>query len=150
MYYQQNLYNTLIFLKQVDGDTETPQVYEEFAKIVLQQVEHLRKVDGMIVPEQHPVTANGNAQQPAANGDADTYIHDLEDDEETVGGPVNAVHMNGYGPPGISDISKTVAAYHQNNEMNGGLFGGPTLANRTSRDTIRNMYAQVERLDSNM
>lgn len=58
---------------------------EEFSKIILTEIERLRKADGLIVPE----------SQPVANGDLDNLLQDLDDEEE------------------IRTISKTVAAYNQ-------------------------------------
>lgn len=135
----------------MDGDTDTSPVQEEFSKIIQQQIERLKKIDGMIVPDQHQMTGNGVVH----NGNGvlldDTQIHDLETEDDDT--PVRPVYMNGYGPPGVSHIGRAVAAYNQTNEVNGGLFGGPTITDsRPSRDAIQSMYAQVDRypLDSNI
>lgn len=158
-------------------------VQNEFSRLIHQQIEQIRKVDGMIVPESS--LPNGHASQLAGNLLAssvpnylgnpgatapnfnttvaqthqrntqnqskvfgDTTVLDLEEEEPA------SVHMNGYGPAGgpISDVSRTMTAYQHHVEQNGGPFGGPMLVQRPSRDTIRDMYAQVERypMDSNM
>lgn len=67
-------------------------------------------------------------QTTVANGDYEALLQDLETEDEE-----------------ISTISKTVAAYNNNNHLGPGR-------DRPSRDAIRDMYAQVEtyRLDSNM
>ncbi|CAH1396662.1 unnamed protein product [Nezara viridula] len=72
-------------LQIVDGDTDLSSVQDEFARIILNEVERLRKSDGLIVPE----------SQPVPNADLDNLLQDLEEDEE------------------IRTISKTVAAYPQ-------------------------------------
>ncbi|KAG8334577.1 hypothetical protein J6590_087066 [Homalodisca vitripennis] len=155
-------------LSIVDGDTDSPQVQEEFTRMVLQQIDYLKNADGLIVPE--PVIPNGSithhngnhianhvtnhvvnhTANHVSNGYPDTTtVLDLEEGDEPT-----PVHMNGYGPtrPTISDIGRTMDSYHQRTEQNGGLFGGPTIPNRPSRETIRNMYAQVDRypMDSNI
>ncbi|KAK9510041.1 hypothetical protein O3M35_004914 [Rhynocoris fuscipes] len=122
-------------LQIVDGDTDLPTVQEEFNKIILTEVERLRNINGLIVPE-----------QAIPNGDYDAMLHDLEVEEDEDGNL--GANRVGDGNGAISTISKTVAAYSNNNNVNNirGLNGRP------SRDSIRDMYAGVEtyRLDSNM
>ncbi|XP_054283474.1 uncharacterized protein LOC129000537 [Macrosteles quadrilineatus] len=137
-------------LSIVDGDTDSPQVQEDFIKLVLQEIERLKKSEGMIVPEPPTQVPNGHLSNHHADH---TVIHDLEDVDD---GPA-PVHMNGYGPAGppkaISDVASTINNYHQTNMQNGGLFGGPTLGQNgnppprrpPSREAIRGMYANVDR-----
>lgn len=123
------LYSCLV---QVDGDTDLPDVQEEFNKLILNEVDRLRKLNGLIVPE-----------QSLPNGDYEAMLQDIEAEE--------ARDMNDNDDGGINTISKTVAAYsNNNNNMNN--IRGVTARERPSRDSIRDMYAQVEtyRLDSNM
>jgi len=167
----------------VDGDTDTPAVQDEFNRVVLQQIEHLKRTGGMIVPEQTltkqsvPLIANGtNPMIPRVAGQYDATIHDLEADD---GGPDNPLKPNGVP---VNTISRQVAAAAIHNAggqqiANGGdaiagnlraaipngVAGGarqvPVLNNkieytningpnvpggRPSRDTIRDMYANVE------
>ncbi|XP_073987674.1 adenylate kinase isoenzyme 5 [Rhodnius prolixus] len=119
-------------LQIVDGDTDLPDVQEEFNKLILNEVDRLRKLNGLIVPE-----------QSLPNGDYEAMLQDIEAEE--------ARDMNDNDDGGINTISKTVAAYsNNNNNMNN--IRGVTARERPSRDSIRDMYAQVEtyRLDSNM
>ncbi|CAB0004182.1 unnamed protein product, partial [Nesidiocoris tenuis] len=76
----------------VDGDTDLPAVQEEFNRLVLSEVDRLRKANGLIVPEQTGV----------ANGDYEALLQDLETEDDE-----------------ISTISKTVAAYNNNHMGNG-------------------------------
>jgi hypothetical protein len=162
----------------VDGDTDTPAVQEDFNRVVLQQIEHLKRTGGMIVPQQlfpkqHkslPPIANGTKPQPEAT------IHDLESEDGQIdnpmrpnGVPVNtisrqvaaaAIHQaggqqvaNGGGaisgnlraaiPNGMTGVSQHVPAI--NNTMGYTNINGPNVpGGRPSRDTIRDMYANVE------
>ncbi|BES89274.1 Adenylate kinase [Nesidiocoris tenuis] len=79
-------------LQIVDGDTDLPAVQEEFNRLVLSEVDRLRKANGLIVPEQTGV----------ANGDYEALLQDLETEDDE-----------------ISTISKTVAAYNNNHMGNG-------------------------------
>ncbi|KAJ9587875.1 hypothetical protein L9F63_018687, partial [Diploptera punctata] len=75
----------------VDGDTDTPAVQEDFNRVVLQQIEHLKR------------TANGtNPILP--RGQFDATIHDLESDDGR--------ESNGNLPNGmpVNTISRQVAA----------------------------------------
>lgn len=137
----------------MDGDTEKHDVQADFVRVVLDQIDNLKRANGLIVPD--PVVPNGHIPnkvppRPVNTSYPDTTIQDLEDIEDSP-----AIKMNGYGPAGppISDIGRTVDTYNQINERNGGLFGGPTIrTQRPSRESIRDMYAQVDRygMDSNM
>jgi len=168
----------------VDGDTDTPAVQDEFNRVVLQQIEHLKRTGGMIVPEQTlakhqplPPLANGtNPMIPRVAGQYDTTIHDLEADD---GGADNPLKPNGVP---VNTISRQVAAaaiHHAggqqianggdaiagnvrtaipngvtggarqlpvlNNKMEYTNINGPNVTGgRPSRDTIRDMYANVE------
>jgi hypothetical protein len=167
----------------VDGDTDTPAVQEDFNRVVLQQIEHLKRTGGLIVPQQLfpkqqqkslPPIANGT--KPRAGGQPDATIHDLESDDGQVdnpirpnGVPVNtisrqvaaaAIHQaggqqiaNGGGaisgnlraaiPNGVTGASRQVPAI--NNMMGYTNINGPNVpGGRPSRDTIRDMYANVE------
>ncbi|XP_069690528.1 adenylate kinase isoenzyme 5 isoform X2 [Periplaneta americana] len=168
----------------VDGDTDTPAVQEDFNRVVLQQVEHLKRTGGMIVPQQ-PLSKQQPAQQlpPIANGtnlmipragggQYDSVIHDLESDDGQGG---NTLRPNGVP---VNTISRQVAAaaiHHAGVQQiaNGGtnlraaipngvtagvrhmpminnmmeytnITGANAPGNRPSRDTIRDMYANVE------
>lgn len=171
-------------LSIVDGDTDTPAVQEDFNRIVLQQIEHLKRTGGMIVPQQPlpkhqplPPIANGtNPMIPHVGGQYDATLHDLESED---GGADNPLKPNGVP---VNTISRQVAAaaiHHAGGQQiaNGGgaipgnlkaaipngVTGGarqvPMLNNkmeytdvnrpnvpggRPSRDTIRDMYANVE------
>lgn len=115
----------------VDGDTDSPQVQDEFCQKLLQEIERLTDED----EHQQPAPT-----EPLPNGvlkNQDTTIHDLELEEDHViiqpqvhkaaskkatpaQKPANKHHMaNGYGPSGISDISKTFAAYNKASVPNG-------------------------------
>ncbi|XP_024082125.1 adenylate kinase isoenzyme 5 isoform X4 [Cimex lectularius] len=74
-------------LQIVDGDSDLPEVQDEFGSIILGEVDRLRKANGLIVPE------------TVANGDYENLLQDLESEDE-----------------GISTISKTVAAYNNINQ----------------------------------
>jgi hypothetical protein len=166
----------------VDGDTDTPAVQEDFNRVVLQQIEHLKRTGGMIVPQQRlpmqqqslPPIVNGT--QPRVGGQPDATIHDLESDDGQVGNPmmpngipVNtisrqvaaaAIHQaggqqiaNGGGaipgnlraalPNGVAGATRHVPAI--NNMMGYTNINGPNVpGGRLSRDTIRDMYANVE------
>ncbi|PSN48579.1 hypothetical protein C0J52_14666, partial [Blattella germanica] len=169
----------------VDGDTDTPAVQEDFNRVVLQQIEHLKRTGGMIVPQQPIVKSqqplqvpNGtNPIMPRAGGQYDTMIHDLESDDghETNGVmpngvPVNtisrqvaaaAIHhagggqniVNGGGaipgnvraaiPNGVAGAARQVPM--MNNVMEYTNINAPNApGGRPSRDTIRDMYANVE------
>ena len=171
-------------LSIVDGDTDTPAVQEDFNRVVLQQIEHLKRTGGMIVPQQPlpkqqplPPIANGtNPMIPRVGGQYDATIHDLESDDggadnplKPNGVPVNtisrkvaaaAIHhaggqqiANGGGaipgnlraaiPNGVTGGSRKVPVLK--NKMEYTNVNGPNVAGgRPSRDTIRDMYANVE------
>lgn len=139
--HQSSQWGIILSLKfQVDGDTDTSGVQEEFNRMVLMHTEHLKKTGGMIVPEsqQHPTQALFEAQ-----------IHDLED-------PIPAaqpVLQNGI-PPVMNGGPRNMMPNGIPRTIQNGLIGGvknirnidrtvlpPT---RPSRDTIRDMYADVE------
>jgi hypothetical protein len=170
----------------VDGDTDTPAVQEDFNRVVLQHIEHLKRTGGMIVPQQSlpkqqqqplPPIANGtNPMIPRAGGQYDATLHDIESDD---GGADNPLKPNGVP---VNTISRKVAAaaiHHAGGQQianggdaiaenlratipNGVAAGArqvPMLNNKTeytnvngphvpggrpSRDTIRDMYANVE------
>jgi hypothetical protein len=164
----------------VDGDTDTPIVQEDFNRVVLQQIEHLKRTGGMIVPQQplpkqqqqsFPPLANGtNPMVPLAGGQYDATIQDLESDEGRVG---NQMRPNGVAVNTISRQVATAAIHHVDGQQiaNGNLraaipngvtgatrqvpvvnnmmeytnINGPSVpGGRPSRDTIRDMYANVE------
>jgi hypothetical protein len=168
----------------VDGDTDTPAVQEEFNRVVLQQIEHLKRTGGMIVPEQNltkhqllPPMANGtNPMIPRVGGQYDATIHDLEADD---GGADIPLKPNGLPVKTISRQVAAAAIHHAggqqianggdaitgnlraaipngvtggarqlpvlNNKMEYTNINGPNVAGgRPSRDTIRDMYANVE------
>jgi hypothetical protein len=161
----------------VDGDTDTPMVQEDFNRVVLQQMEHLKRIGGMIVPEQPlpkqqqsvPAIANGtNPMLPRAGEQFDATIHDLESDDDrmrpngalvnTISRQVAAVAIqnaggqqmaNGGGnlraavPNGVAGGARSMPV--MNNMMEYTNVTAPNLpAGRPSRDTIRNMYANVD------
>lgn len=108
--------------------------------MVLMHIEHLKKTGGMIVPEsqQHPTQTQFEAQ-----------VHDLED-------PIPAAQpilQNGI-PPVMNGAPRNMMPNGLPRTIQNGLIGGvrnlrqmdrtvlpPT---RPSRDTIREMYADVE------
>ncbi|XP_023708502.1 uncharacterized protein LOC111865032, partial [Cryptotermes secundus] len=169
----------------VDGDTDTPMVQEDFNRVVLQQIEHLKRTGGMIVPQQSlskpqqalPPIANGtNPIIPRAGGQPDATIHDLESDDGQAGNPMRpngvpvntisrqvaaaAIHhaggqqiANGGGaipgnlraaiPNGVAGATRHAPVI--NNMMGYTNINGPNVpGGRPSRDTIRDMYANVE------
>ncbi|XP_039278918.1 uncharacterized protein LOC111048840 [Nilaparvata lugens] len=145
----------------VDGDTDSPQVQDEFCQKLLQEIERLSS-DDTLAPAPPP------AHEPLPNGvlprgrtplhhEQDTTIHDLELDDEEHHKPAPEHHKpapvhhkakggapkgvaNGYGPPsgGISDISKTFAAYNK---------GGTTAV---PNGHVPNHVNQHYPMDSNM
>ncbi|KAL0274363.1 UNVERIFIED_CONTAM: hypothetical protein PYX00_006810 [Menopon gallinae] len=121
----------------VDGDTDLASVQEEFVKKVLNQTEHLKKTGGMIVPE---------ARQNPNHIQFEAQIHDLEDPIPAAQPVLQNGIMNG-APRNLipNGIPRTI--------QNGLIGGVPTLRNldrtvltpsRPSRDTIREMYADIE------
>jgi hypothetical protein len=160
----------------VDGDTDTPIVQEDFNRVVLQQIEHLKRAGGMIVPRQPlpkqqqtvPPNANGtNPIVPLAGGQYDATIQDLESDDGNPmmqnGVPVNtisrqvataAIHqvggqqiangnMKAAIPNGVNGTARQMPVI--NNTMQYTNIKGPNKpGGRPSRDTIRDMYANVE------
>lgn len=169
----------------VDGDTDTPMVQEDFNRVVLQQIEHLKRTGGMIVPQQPlskpqqslPPIANGtNPMIPRAGVQPDATIHDLESDDGHAGNPMRpngvpvntisrqvaaaAIHhaggqqiANGGGaipgnlraaiPNGVAGATRHAPVI--NNMMGYTNINGPNVpGGRPSRDTIRDMYANVE------
>ena len=164
----------------VDGDTDTPAVQEDFNRVVLQQIEHLKRRGGMIVPQ--PIGKGQQQKVPPqiANGTHpilprdhyDATIQDLEseDGRESNGNlpngvPVNtisrqvaaaAIHQaggqhvtNGFPPNLRAAIPNGVAGGPRqipplNNALEYTNINQPNVPGRPSRDTIRNMYANVE------
>jgi hypothetical protein len=162
----------------VDGDTDTPIVQEDFNRVVLQQIEHLKRTGGMIVPrqplpkqQQQTLPANGtNPMVPRVGGPYDATIQDLELDDDRVDNPIkpNGVPVNTISrqvaaatvhnvggkqiangnlktaiPNGVAGATRQMPV--MNSMMEYTNVKGPNVAGgRPSRDTIRDMYANVE------
>jgi hypothetical protein len=87
----------------VDGDTDSPMVQEDFNRVVFQQIEHLKRTGGMIVPQQ-PLSKPQQSLPPIANGTNPTIPRAGGQPDGQAGNP-----MRPNGVP-VNTISRQVAA----------------------------------------